>query len=456
MMVAMSSKAPQPSLSLRLLLLAPLVGIISWLSRGLFIDDALIYARYIRNAVQGHGLVFNPGEHVNALTSPLYSYLCLGLSWLLHGNVLTAMLIVSALGLFTACALAESMFCWSGLLVASTAYFSLQVGMETSLFLAMLLGIVVVIERERYEWLPTLCILLMLTRFEGGAMVVVAAVEVWRRRRWPRWTAYVPAAVIVAIYLALNHAWYGAFLPASAGAKFGQGRSGLWGPWPRAFLSGAYQLKPDFLPEVEVVVAVGVLVFLGLWLLRRSTFQRLALPFCCILFAFYILANIPGYRWYFAPFIFFAMLYAVAALDRKGWSWAAVVLVVLSFATSCFTLHRLGARSAAFVGYPAQAAWIEAHAPGTTLESAEIGTLGWDCPDCHIIDIIGLTTPKNADHIAHREVDKWMAEDKPSYVVVHFVDWPYERVAKQSPEYERVPQDFGTVVYLLRRKTDAR
>lgn len=38
-------------------------------------DDAYIVGRYARNAAAGHGLVYNIGEHVSALTSPLHALL---------------------------------------------------------------------------------------------------------------------------------------------------------------------------------------------------------------------------------------------------------------------------------------------------------------------------------------------------------------------------------------------
>ena len=37
-------------------------------------DDAYIVARYAENLVDGGGLVFNPGERINALTSPLHAF----------------------------------------------------------------------------------------------------------------------------------------------------------------------------------------------------------------------------------------------------------------------------------------------------------------------------------------------------------------------------------------------
>lgn len=101
-----------------------LVAVLSFLHRRDFIDDALIYARYIANALHGYGLVFNPGERINALTSPLFSYLVLATAKLLGGRIFAASIAVSAMALFTACTLAECLVPCSGLLLAATGYFS--------------------------------------------------------------------------------------------------------------------------------------------------------------------------------------------------------------------------------------------------------------------------------------------------------------------------------------------
>ena len=203
-----------------------------------------------------------------------------------------------------------------------------------------------------------------------------------------------------------------------------------------------------------MVLLVGVLAVAGVVCQRRTVWQRLVLPTLGILLAFYVLANIPGYRWYFAPFIFFAMLYACAALPKVGrWQYAAIPVIAVATITSFVFLHRQSAPHDPAQDYPGIAAWLEQNAPGTTLEAAEIGTLGWDCPRCRIIDIVGLTTPKNAEHIAHRDLTSWLAEDQPDFIVVHNAPWAYEDVAKKSAEYQRVDVDFGPAVYLLWRKT---
>lgn len=450
------NRVDRAGLSLRLAAIALLVGTLSFWARSSFIDDALIYARYIRNAVHGLGLVYNPGEHFNGLTSPLYSYVVLLFAKLAGGHVLAASAIVSGVAFLAACIIAETLVPLAGLLLAATGYFYMLVGMETALFLCMLLLSLWLLERGLYIWLPAAVVLLVLTRFEGAALVPPLLVELYRRRRWPPLKAYLPAIAIALLYLILNHHWYGAFLPSSATAKIGQGRAGYWGHWPLAFYRTMYQLKPQFLPTLYIVIAVALLAIPGMRALRRSSLVRVGIPFLLILLAFYTLFNIPGYVWYYAPFICLAMLYACAAIPRAPlWRGAAVALIAVSAATAFVHYHAAyGAfDQPATGGYRAIARWVnENGGPQPRLEAAEIGNLGWYCPHCVVIDILGLTYPKNAAHIAHRDTTSWLAEDNPGFAVVHFQPWIFETAVKSSPLYQRVPVDFGPVVYLLQRK----
>ncbi len=446
------------SLRVRLFAIAVFVTTLSILGRNLAIDDALIYARYARNALAGRGLVFNPGEHVNALTAPLYSYLVLAFGKLLGGRVMAGGALISGLGLLGACTIAETLVPWAGLLIAGTGYFYTLVGMESSVFLCLLLLPMLLLERRWANPLPTAALLLVLTRAEGAALLPFLALAMHRRRLWPRAWAYAPAAVLAALYLLLNVHWYGALLPASASAKLGQGRSEFWGRWPFAFFDTAYQLKPEFHPTLYVVFAVTVLVVPGILRLRRSPPVQVGLPFLGVLLGFYVLFNIPGYKWYYAPFVCFAMLYACAALPRFGrWQWLAlpVILVAASSAAWRFwpSATQAPTPAQAAEGYAGIAAWLQAHvADGTRVEAAEIGVVGWGCPRCNVQDILGLTSPKNADHIAHRDVRSWLAEDRPDYIVVHKNHWGFEDVAFHDPHYGAVPVDFGPVVYLLKRQ----
>ena len=63
------------------------------------VDDAYIFMRYARNFADGLGPVFNPGEHVEGYTSPLWT-LCLTVPALFHLDLPLATMLLSALAGF--------------------------------------------------------------------------------------------------------------------------------------------------------------------------------------------------------------------------------------------------------------------------------------------------------------------------------------------------------------------
>ncbi|MEI6133808.1 MAG: hypothetical protein WCP72_02455 [Desulfomonile sp.] len=76
--------------------------------RNYMVDDAFISLRYVRNALEGHGLVYNIGEKVEGFTSPLYILLTyilgrFGLDLVLSSKILGVMsflLILAFLGIW--------------------------------------------------------------------------------------------------------------------------------------------------------------------------------------------------------------------------------------------------------------------------------------------------------------------------------------------------------------------
>ncbi len=427
-----------------------MVLVLAYRARLAQIDDALIYGRYIQNALAGKGFVFNAGEHVNALTSPLFSYVLLSVSWLLHGRVLLASVVVSCIFLFLASALAERMVPFAGFFVASTAYFYVQVGMETALFLFMLVLAVTLFVEGRLHWLPSVLALLVLTRFEGGLLLLVLCWWFYRSRRWPSPLSYLPAVAIAILYLALNDYVYGQVLPSSASAKIGQGLSGALGPWPTAFFGHAYQLKGDFKPTLYIVLVAPLLACLGVRSARGTRWNAAILPFCGLLLAFYVLFNIPGYRWYFAPFIFFGLLYSARGLPRTRIAYGLATLAIAAAAsTNFYVVNRFNSKPTD--GYRVLAAWLNQNsAPGARIEAVETGTLGFYC-DRYIYDVMGLTTPKNAAHITHGDWHSWIAEDRPDYIVMHSPASAWEQVAAQDPNYEPTSFDYDSILVLRRR-----
>ena len=430
-----------------------MVAILSWFAGYSKIDDAYIYARYVRNALAGHGMVFNVGERVNALSSPLYAYLLLFVSWLLHGRVLLSTAVISGVFLVLTCVLAEYLVPLSGLFLASTAYFYFLVGMETSLFVFMLLLVIALFQQGKWSWLPVASILLILSRFEGGLLVLIVGWQLYRRRIWPGWISFIPAILVGLGYLLLNHHYYGGFLPASAAAKLGQGFSGYWGRWPTAFLGHPDSVLYTFQKTKFILYLTAVFCVSGVTVALDRPFGRLVLPFCGGLSVFYVLFNMSGtYFWYFAPLILFAMMLACCAIPRTRVAYvtAGVLLIFALLANAGFL--RQPWQGDRYVGYQDVSQWIRANTPvNARVEVAEIGILAW-ASDRYTLDIIGLVTPKNALHISHHDTRSWLMEDQPDYIVLHDPSWSWERVAMESGSYVELPMKFPGDLRILAKK----
>lgn len=421
--------------------------------RNFQLDDALIYARYTRNALHGMGLVFNAGERVNALSSPLFSVLLLIASWALHGRILLAGNLLSAGFLVAACILAEDLAPWSGVLIASIEYFYLCFGMETSLFLFLIVLTLTVYRKGRLEWVPTLALLTTLTRFEGGLLAVVIAADIWSTRGFPRHfpsiRAYALPALILAGYLAFNFHFYGALLPSSASAKFAQGFSGYWGRWPRAFMHvgpifSFFRGSPYVLPLAVILGILGVRAH------RGTPMNRILLPFLGGLLAFYLLLNVPNYHWYDAPFIFFLLVYAVAGIPKTRLAHILLAAVIVQCTiAAAWSLGRMGPRE----DYVNADKWLAAHsAPSAKIATVETGSIGW-YTDRYVDDIIGLTNPKNAVLLQHRDLQTWLEQDKPDFVIMHNPAAFGENAAAASSHYVYVPVHFGAISLMRRKET---
>jgi hypothetical protein len=161
------------------------------------------------------------------------------------------------------------------------------------------------------------------------------------------------------------------------------------------------------------------------------------------------LFNIPYYHWYYAPLIFFSVIFAVQAVPKQGWPLAAMLGVLLvEGVTNLFLMNEQGPDK----DYVQMSLWIRDHTPPQTrIASVEVGQIGW-YSDRYLVDVLGLTSPKNSAHIAHRDVMSWIKEDHPDYVIVHKPEWPWEKGVVASPDYVEMPYPHFGNVYLLRRR----
>ena len=185
---------------------------------------------------------------------------------------------------------------------------------------------------------------------------------------------------------------------------------------------------------------------------RLARANQILWPFLGLLAAFYILCNIPAYHWYYAPFLFFGIIYAARLLPISGTVYT-TCLVLVAFA-ALDNIDYLRKNSTENVPYAEMGRWMTQHTPvNSTIASSETGTIGWYC-DRRIIDMVGLTTPANARYTAKADFNSWF-KDRPDYVIVHeTTPFPWELIAKQSSEYEYVPVHFDNVYLMVRKGFD--
>jgi len=226
------------------------------------LDDAFISFRYASNLVEGHGLVWNPGEYVEGYTNFLWvMILAAGIGAGLQPEGFSAALsIACALGVLAVLARFSAgrgsqgesglppasgrkhwsdPFVWLPILVlCSSRTFTAwsTSGMETMLFALLVVSanLRFVLEREDEARSPMASIALFtlatLTRPEGGLFTCVAGVfflvDVLRgRRRFATLCLWcLPWFAVIGTHFLWRHAYYGYWLPNTFYAKV----NGIW------------------------------------------------------------------------------------------------------------------------------------------------------------------------------------------------------------------------------------
>jgi arabinofuranosyltransferase len=428
-----------------LLLLAPILIVMyfGYVWQGYQLDDALIYLRYIKNIHEGHGLVYNPGERFNGLTSPLFTFVIL-LTSFFYGNLQLVSVAISVLFLLATAYFSAKLFARSRygelitiILIVSFKYFYTTIGMETTLFL-FLIVLSLYLYKSNSDYFVITLALLVITRSEGIFLAAPICIDyLIRHKKIPKLSYLVSGLVILALPFIFNKWYYGDFLAVTGSAKIGQGKSGFWG-YGWIFLQVDY-LFIFFSNIRSIAYALLALAGLGLILLRNDRIAILSLIFALLLLGFYGLLNIPNYHWYYAPFFLFTLIFASFTVEwftlmcwkAKGITLKSLVILALIIPMSFYFKNTMPWESnGRHESYAQIGVWLKANTPpNVSVAMVEVGTVGWYA-DRHIIDILGLTNPYNADFIAKGDADSWPIHYQPDYILIHNPLWIHETIAK--------------------------
>ncbi|MBI2953002.1 MAG: hypothetical protein HYY30_01715 [Chloroflexi bacterium] len=402
------------------------------------IDDAYITFRYSRNIADGLGFVYNPGEHVLGTTAPLWALILaafyrLGvqdLPWValalgaLFDAATTLLLFKAAqrLGLarewafFAALAFALS----AGSVDLATA------GMETSLFVLLVVGAATASLSHRPGWAGLAAGLASVTRPEGLMMGAVLLGSAFLRRKVSGRTITAFLLPVVA-WSAFATVYFGSPIPETLRTKavvYAEGTShalnnaiiilvtlGIPG-----FNAAAVDTWPGFLYQLFVgVLMVMVATRLAMPRLASLRTRSEALPilaFGPLLAGFYIAAGLRGIPitsyWYLIPLIPFAIVTVVGSLHLMSRKWgrslvgiAGALLIVwislglgLGRSGNSPFFQPVGRHIAREAEYRAAADLLaQAISPQDVVALPEIGAFGY-YSNARVLDTIGLVSPQ--------------------------------------------------------------
>lgn len=420
------------------LLILLINGVLYYCNRYFQLDDALIYYRYVENAIQGRGLIYNPGVYFNGLTSPLYTYLSLAFAWFIKdiqtSQVVLNFLLSSMWAIVTVLFLqskAEKVFLFLvPCFVITQSYFSKVLGLETHLFILLCVSTLYFYERRKYFILGIISAFLLLTRGESIFLILAILVEHGRSQRpLPRLNTFIMPAMILVFNYLFNFYYYGSLLPDTFTAKIQQGNSGLWPP----FYEVGYHIGWFFGGKFILAGLQLLLAFVGFISLRKTPLFRISSLYLVLYTAFYVFLKIPNYHWYYSMYYFFSSVFVIVALNTfyqwgKGLNimvsnrlMRSVVLGLSVFVSVAFTRVNLQfvASSGPFGPYQRIGLWMREHLnEDAKVAMIEVGTVGW-YSKLYIIDILGLTNPKNAQALGQKAMLDWLKYDAPDFILLH-------------------------------------
>ncbi len=428
-------------------------------------DDVFLAFHYAKHIEQGHGFVFNPGEHFLGTPAPLFVLLLvLGHTLLPFLTIPQVGTLISAFGLAgTGAALyligrqqqQRLIGALAALLAVSNPLTLLVFGGETPLYLAFITTAIWCYSSGRSDQAAVLLGLALMNRSEAlvpiGLLLGLATIE----RRRPPLRMLLIAALTLAPWLLFAFWQFGSPLTNSFTAKISQVAAGAE-HYPLGLVRWIQQIV---LTPGSLFWAALPLVLLGLVsLVFVGGAWRLVVAWTALQTAAYACLPIPFYHWYAAQVgVLAAVLIALGAVALPGllrrtaralagappedrplsgqWKrlyWTALVVVGLALPPTLYAhLSTTRGYQKAWPHGPANqiyrqaGEWFAANTPpDARIAYLEIGQIAF-YSDRYIIDTLGLVTPEVAPQVAKSNWLWPLLRYKPDYIIYNpmFKDW---------------------------------
>ena len=441
-------------------------------------DDSLIYSRYLRNFIEHGEMTYNLGHRWLGLTSPLFTYLSLGVVFISEKiipavNFFCGILLLGAsLGLqyLVARVTGRRLAGFLALvLVISSPFFYYCFGLEITLVMLLLVAALIFYLQEAYRPLSYVLGLLLITRIDTGLFLLAVLFELVRQKGWSwfkgRTAMLFPILLPILVVSVFHGIYYTNSTLYTAIAKVGQGFSGYWKAWPLSFIDIRWHKGLFWGTHLWLCVPMGLLAVMGSVKMRKRRTSRLINTYLLIYGGAFALLNSPNYHWYYAPFYFFGLGYAGIALSyiidkslsirskmpRIMAAVSSIAFAALLVVSTALLAYRATSGFGPNERYHSAAIFIEENCPlEASVATVEIGAIGWYCGDRLIYDILGLVTEDNAAAIARRDVESWLYRDNPDLILVHDPLWVFEEVTMRAESIGMYREFPGFDVYGLR------
>ncbi|HIQ04437.1 MAG TPA: hypothetical protein EYH31_01935, partial [Anaerolineae bacterium] len=287
------------------------VGLMSGVLYALFshwaYDDPFITFRYARNLRTGLGFVYNPGERVLSTTTPLYTLLLAGLSFLWSDLPRLSNLISSVSLSAGAAALYILGRQWKRPLAGSFAAilfsaFPLMVstfGAETCFYVMLILWAFTLHALGRHMGAMALAALATLTRADGVLVAFVLGADLLVKRRQIPWRPFILFGLLIAPWHLFSWVYFGSPFPVTLAAKQHQAQMAI----SESFAQGFVRLLRGYGRHLLYWLQGGLAV-VGLWYAASQARRWLLLPaWGALYFVSYSLLGVSRYFWYYAPLV---------------------------------------------------------------------------------------------------------------------------------------------------------
>jgi arabinofuranosyltransferase len=403
-------------------------------------DDAYISYRYAANLVHGRGLVFNPGERVEAYSNLLYvlmmvpAFLLTGQDGIYFYSVtINLLLAIAALLLFMnhLRRLGQVPAFAGGLLFALCLplWVAVASGLESVLVVALALGIWMAVERAAREESPPLWPLMALTALmvlaRADGFIVPALAVVYLAVKGRRRQAVACGATLAGTVIALEawrDAYYGAWLPTSYYVK-------IAGPITARVAHASIQiLKIGFFEGLMPCLLVLLLAAAGaVWrVLRGEARLAEAIEFhwfygvAWLVYWFYIGGDHFWDRFLIVLFplgIYELLRLFLRRVERPAAAWALALLLLYQVGPPCYTDPRFDYVAHKYDCWVGVGKFLREEYAGRTLAAASIGKIPF-FSGLYTIDMLGLATPAIAhERVAAKRFEPGHIKYDPDYVL---------------------------------------